>query len=114
LDWQSLLSLLVAVMAVYSPVLGLLQIYGTISSVIPNLDRVARIQAAVPEIADVPDAKPLPAAPNVIALDHVSFAYEGKPVLEDISATFYRGETIGIVGPSGAGKSTVLSLLLRF
>jgi subfamily B ATP-binding cassette protein MsbA len=114
LDWQSLLSLLVAVMAVYTPVLGLLQVYSTMRSILPNLDRVDRIVHATPDIADRPNAKALTGAPKVIAFDHVSFAYDGQQVLHDVTATFHRGETIGIVGPSGAGKSTLLSLLLRF
>jgi subfamily B ATP-binding cassette protein MsbA len=114
LEWQSLLGLLVAMMAVYSPVVGLLQLYSGIRAVIPSLDRVRMILAEEPEIADRPDARPLTSAPTAIELRDVSFAYEGKAILEGISATFFRGETIGIVGPSGAGKSTLLSLLLRF
>lgn len=114
LDWQSLLSLLVAVMAVYTPVLGLLQVYSTMRSVLPNLDRVDRIVHATPDIADRPNAKSLTGAPHVIEFDHVSFAYEGQTVLHNVTATFHRGETVGIVGPSGAGKSTLLALLLRF
>ncbi|MCI0627102.1 MAG: ABC transporter ATP-binding protein/permease [Acidobacteria bacterium] len=113
LDWQSLLSLLVAVMACYQPVVGLLQTYTTIRSVLPNLDRVERIMQSRPEIADEPDARPLQAAPATIELEDVSFGYGSQVVLDSISATFHRGETIGIVGPSGAGKSTLISLLLR-
>ena len=114
LDWQSLLSLLVAVMAVYGPMVGLVQVYTTIRGVIPNLERVDRILSAVPEIRDVASARPLPAAPNTIELEEVGFQYDGRLVLDGISARFREGETIGIVGPSGAGKSTLLALLLRF
>ena len=114
LDWQTLLGLLVAVMAVYGPMVGLMQVYTTIRGVIPNLERVERIMAAVPEIADVPSPRPLPAAPRVIALEDVSFRYDGRLVLDRISARFEEGETIGIVGPSGAGKSTLMALMLRF
>ncbi|HEY9480316.1 MAG TPA: ABC transporter transmembrane domain-containing protein, partial [Gemmatimonadaceae bacterium] len=39
LPWQSLLSLLVAIVAVYSPMLGLIQAYSAIRTVLPNLDR---------------------------------------------------------------------------
>jgi ABC-type multidrug transport system fused ATPase/permease subunit len=46
-------------------------------------------------------------------LQNISFEYDHVEVLDSISATFRRGETIGIVGPSGAGKSTLISLLLR-
>jgi len=43
----------------------------------------------------------------------VTFGYDGRTVLDSISATFHRGETIGIVGPSGAGKTTLVALMLR-
>lgn len=114
MEWQALLGLLFAIMAVYGPVVGLLQLYNTIRTVIPSLDRVEAILCEPPEIADRPSARALHETPQTIELRNVSFAYEGRLVLDSVSATFHRGETIGIVGPSGAGKSTLLSMLLRF
>ena len=113
LEWQSLLALLVAVMAVYAPVMVLLGVYTNIRSVIPNLDRVDEILKASDSMEDDPAPLPLRDAPGSIELQDVSFEYDEVNVLHSISATFQRGETIGIVGPSGAGKSTLLSLLLR-
>lgn len=113
LPWQSLLSLLIAIMGVYAPTVGILQVYTNIQSSIPHLDRIERIMHEVPDVRDRPNARPLPAAPSVIELRDVSFRYEDRHVLENVSATFHHGETIGIVGPSGAGKSTLLALLLR-
>jgi ABC-type multidrug transport system fused ATPase/permease subunit len=114
LQWQSLLGLLIAVMAVYAPIIGLLQTYTTVRGVIPNLDRVEAILAATPEIQDCSDARRLGASPKTFEFRNVSFAYNGAKVLDALNATFYAGETIGIVGPSGAGKSTLIALLLRF
>ena len=114
MPWQSLLGLLLAVMAVYSPVVGLLQLYAAVRVMIPNLDRLDLILQAVPEIRDRPGAGRLIGGPATIELRNVSFAYRDQPVLSGISAVIHRGETIGIVGPTGAGKSTLLSLLLRF
>ena len=113
LDWQSLLSLLIAVMGIYAPTVGILQVYTTLQSSIPYLDRIEGILHAVPEIVDRPDALPLPQAPRKLELRNVSFSYEDRTVINSASVTFYQGETIGIVGPSGAGKSTLLALLLR-
>lgn len=39
------------------------------------------------------------------------FAYEGKPVLKDVSFSVAQGEFVSILGPSGGGKSTILNLL---
>lgn len=114
LDWQSLLSLLIAVMAVYGPMVGLMQVYASTRSVLPNLHRVDQILSSVPEVADVASPRPLKAAPRSILLEDVGFSYGGQAVIDGITAEFHQGETIGIVGPSGAGKSTLLALMLRF
>lgn len=113
LSWQSLLSLLIAVMAVYAPVLNLLTMYGSIRKVIPNLERTRVILDMKAELPDAPDALPLRDAPDLIELQDVTFAYDDRLVLDSINATFHRGETIGIVGPSGAGKTTLMALMLR-
>ena len=49
-----------------------------------------------------------------VVCEGVSFAYEGRTVLENMSFSVSAGEHIAIIGASGAGKSTLLSLLLGF
>ncbi|HSJ65462.1 MAG TPA: ATP-binding cassette domain-containing protein [Gemmatimonadaceae bacterium] len=49
---------------------------------------------------------------SIIELDNVSLAFD-YPVLEDISFTVEKGESLVIVGESGTGKSTILKLILR-
>ncbi|MEM8766622.1 MAG: ABC transporter ATP-binding protein [Pseudomonadota bacterium] len=44
----------------------------------------------------------------------VSFRYEKRWVLEDISLTARAGELTALVGPSGGGKSTIAALIGRF
>jgi osmoprotectant transport system ATP-binding protein len=49
----------------------------------------------------------------MIAFEHVYFARPGRAVLDDLSFTVERGETMALVGRSGVGKSTVLKLIIR-
>ena len=48
-----------------------------------------------------------------IELRDLTFAYNGHPVLNGVSATVEPGETLALVGPTGAGKSTLVDLLPR-
>jgi len=45
-----------------------------------------------------------------VLFDHVSIAFEGKDVLNDISFQVKRGETRILLGPAGVGKSVLLKL----
>lgn len=48
-----------------------------------------------------------------IKLNNVSFQYDEKCALNDISFTINKNEKIAIVGENGAGKTTLIKLLLR-
>lgn len=51
---------------------------------------------------------------SCIELKNVSFRYEEKEVLHNISFTANTGTTTAIVGPSGSGKSTIAKLIVHF
>jgi zinc transport system ATP-binding protein len=62
--------------------------------------------------SDAHDVADRPPAEAAIALRGVSFAYGGVPVLDDVSFTVARGESMCVVGPNGGGKTTLLKLIL--
>ena len=76
-----------------------------------SIDRLLYILSAEQEQSP---AKPLTAnLSGDICFDHVSFAYEQKKVLRDVSFTVKGGTTLGVLGETGSGKSTVALLLSR-
>ena len=49
-----------------------------------------------------------------ITFDHVSFSYDQRPILRDVSFAIPDRTTTAIVGPSGSGKTTLCNLIARF
>lgn len=49
-----------------------------------------------------------------IRFEHVSFAYQDKEVLHDVTVTLPQNSLTALAGPSGSGKSTVMKLCARF
>ena len=49
-----------------------------------------------------------------IKLDHVSFSYESKKIIDDVSLDIPEKTTTALVGPSGSGKTTLCNLIARF
>jgi len=49
-----------------------------------------------------------------IQLKKLHIAFDGQPVLKDLSLSLFHGEKVTLTGPSGSGKSTVLRCILGF
>jgi len=82
---------------------------------IAGFKRFVEIMDTAPDVADAPDAVPVPGLRGDIRYEGVSFGYEGqRKVLSGIDLAIRAGETVAFVGPSGAGKTTLCSLLPRF
>ena len=78
-------------------------------------ERVFAILDEKPEKEDSPDAQSFTDVSGDVELEHITFGYtEDKIVLDDVSVTAKKGQTVAIVGPTGAGKTTIINLLMRF
>lgn len=81
---------------------------------IAGFKHFTEILREVPDVQEKENAVPLTDVAGHIEYDDVTFGYEEKKVLKNISLTIHPGETIAFVGPSGAGKTTLGALLPRF
>lgn len=85
-----------------------------LSAGIASIKKIRKIDEERPEIANKEDAVVLDEVKGGVAFEHVSFAVEGKQILEDVSFVLPAGKTLGIMGATGSGKSTIINLLQRF
>ena len=99
----------------YIPLNWLGVLYREIRQALTDIERMFALKAEHREIADAPDAIPLPAGPCAVRFEHVGFSYEAKrQILFDVDFAIPAGGTVAVVGHSGSGKSTLSRLLFRF
>ncbi len=80
--------------------------------------RIERIEDKLPQLPQeivrmklmLPTPKPVGELP--IRVTGVAKAYEGKPVLSDVTFSIQRGQRIVLIGHNGAGKSTLIKTML--
>jgi len=109
-----LLGVLLFVFDLFSPLKAL---YGEASRLTVMNAALDRIEAVLNE-TELPD-KGTAHIPNEssgspeICFDNVTFAYQDKEVLHNISFSMQKNTMTALVGPSGGGKSTIVNLLAR-
>ncbi len=74
--------------------------------------RLTDIFSAEPDIVDGERALPA-SATGQLEVKQLSFAYNGRSVLEDVSFELPAGASLAVVGRTGSGKSTLSVLLAR-
>jgi len=48
---------------------------------------------------------------KIIEVDHIAKSFDGRPIINDFSYTFKKGDRIGLAGKNGTGKSTLLNII---
>ena len=71
----------------------------------------AGTMSPVSQLIVVEDDKSVVSNDALITVSDVGFEYEHSRILDGVSFSVDRGESIALVGPSGCGKSTILNLI---
>ncbi len=79
------------------------------------MQRLENVLGAKADIVDGPEAEDVGPLAGTIQAKDLTFAYAGteSPVLDQVSFTLEKGQTLGIVGRTGTGKTTLVNLLMR-
>jgi ATP-binding cassette subfamily B multidrug efflux pump len=75
--------------------------------------RMLEVLDQAPPIVDGPRHVDPATIRGRVQFRHLSFAYNGSRVLDDVSIEIPEGETLALVGATGTGKSTLINLLPR-
>ncbi|MGA1789895.1 MAG: ABC transporter ATP-binding protein [bacterium] len=89
--------------------------YGDLSENLARMEILFSILDTPPEGSEKQTSVIVTPHINTIEFKHVSFGYHpSQPVLNDLSFSVNKGETLGITGQSGSGKTTIIRLLVGF
>ncbi len=114
LSAPELVQFLTTLLMLYDPVRKLNKVNMILQEATAAGQRISRLMEIPNDIQERPGARHVETVREGIAYERVSFSYETRPVLRDVSLPIRAGEIVALVGPSGAGKSTFVNLLPRF
>ncbi len=109
----------IAFVAIFSqitrPVRHFVDQFANINQGIAAGERIFQVIDTRPTINDKPNAKAFKGLKEQIEFRNVHFSYDGqREVIDGVTFSVKRGETVALVGPSGGGKSTLSELIPRF
>lgn len=104
--------------------LFVLEVFGPLKAFYGQVARLTVMDACLDRIESIFEEEELPdagkeelsgsyAGPE-IEFENVSFGYDEKDVLKNVSFAMQKQTMTALVGPSGGGKSTIASILARF
>jgi ATP-binding cassette subfamily B multidrug efflux pump len=78
-----------------------------------SMKRIARIFNSAPVIQTISTGAVKKTIEGKIEFKNLNFAYNGKPVLNNINLSIAPGQTVALLGHTGSGKTSLVSLIPR-
>lgn len=108
----------IAYIAVFSqlliPAKSVSTAYYHLNKGLASIDRINQLLQSENPMREASNPLDINSFNDKIELKNVSFSYENAIVINNVSLTIHKGETIAFVGQSGSGKSTLVDLMARF
>ena len=89
-------------------------VYREIRGALANIERMFDILGKQPRVIEKMNASSQTPVNAAISFERVSFSYDERPILKQVSFNVPAGSKVAVVGESGSGKSTLIKLLFRF
>ena len=105
-------SFMAALFMLYTPIKSISSLYNKLQNALAANERVNELFNIQAKITS--GTKPFPSDFNEISFQNIVLEFDGKRILDDVSLSAKKGETIAIVGDSGGGKSSFVNTLMRF
>ena len=109
-----LTALLAPILMAYRPVKDISKVIGSIQQSMAAADRVFEVLDTDMSLPEKEDAYELTGVNEGIKLENVSFCYQDRMVINDVSFEIPRGHIVAVVGETGSGKTTIANLIARF
>ncbi len=114
LSGDSFLGFIIIFSQLLTPIKGFSQGYSAIVRGSSSAKRVFDLLAVPNTVMEKSNAQPIAEFKQQVEFKDVAFAYDEKPVLQNINLTVPKGKSVALVGTSGGGKTTLAGLLPRF
>ncbi len=99
----------------FEPIVNLANVYNLLQAALAALRKLFELLDTGAVVVERPAAGELPEpVRGDVRFEGVTFAYQDRPVIEDLDLHVPPGQRLAVVGETGAGKSTVAKLLMRF
>ena len=109
-----LAALLAPLLMAYRPIKDISKVIGMFQQSMAAAERVFETLDVNMELPEKADAVVLKDVGDGIVLENVSFRYDDRTIIDNVSFTIPRGHVVAVVGETGSGKSTIANLIARF
>ena len=112
-DYVDLVAFMLSINLFISPIQTLIGFFEQLQDGITGFKRFDDIMIT-PVEEDAPDAVDIENFNGEISFENVTFGYDERTVIDNISFTVPKGKTYAFVGASGGGKTTLCHLIPKF